>query len=242
MIWGISTRFWGLYFYTHENATFLVPRALLNIPLFFLYGANGKYLEDFAVGMLISAAYIVVQETQSQSLSERALRYSSWLFAAGLSILALMTLWNGYQRFQPRTVSLFDALIPAYNYFAEIGLAIGFGLCVTALLFGPPRLRRPLEWGPVRWIGLISYGLYMWHLPLLIEFTFQVDHRFMNGWNGYLVYTLYWLFVACVIVPFCYLFYRLVEQTGMKLGDKLLTPQRLASRARKLVGTRRNTL
>lgn len=27
--------------------------------------------------------------------------------------------------------------------------------------------RRVLAWGPLAWIGLVSYGMYLWHLPLL---------------------------------------------------------------------------
>ncbi|MBO0779800.1 MAG: acyltransferase [Ktedonobacteraceae bacterium] len=249
IVWGVSTRFWGLYFYTHGDATFLVPRAVLNVPLFLLYGASGKFLEDFAIGMLISACYILVRETHLRSLNEPIRRYSPWMCIAGLGVLVLMTLWNGYQRFQPGIAAFFDALIPAYNYFAEIGLSIGFGLCVAALLFGPQQLRRPLEWTPVRWIGLVSYGMYMWHLPLLVGFTIQIQHRFMNGWNTYLTYALYWLFVACVIFPFCYLFYRLIEQPGISLGNKLLArskrgeqkpppPQPAERREMELVGAR----
>jgi peptidoglycan/LPS O-acetylase OafA/YrhL len=29
-------------------------------------------------------------------------------------------------------------------------------------------IKRILEWGPVAWIGLISYGLYLWHWPFVV--------------------------------------------------------------------------
>lgn len=228
MVWGLTSRLWGAYFAANPQATFLVPRAVLNVPIFFLYGFAGKFLEDFAVGMLISAAFILTQEGGADKIRASWSRKSSprsgyWLCVVGLAILAIMTLWNGYQRFQPGTAAIFDALIPVYNFVAESGLSIGFGLCIAGLLFGPPALRRPLEWAPIRWIGLISYGMYMWHLPLLIYFTFQVQHRFMVGWNSYLTYAIYWLVVFGIITPFCYLFYRLVERPGIRLGEILLT-------------------
>jgi peptidoglycan/LPS O-acetylase OafA/YrhL len=52
------------------------------------------------------------------------------------------------------------------------------GLTVTAVLVGvvitsvtaatPGPLGRLLSLGPVRWIGLISYGLYLWHWPVYV--------------------------------------------------------------------------
>ncbi|MBE3558729.1 MAG: acyltransferase, partial [Ktedonobacteraceae bacterium] len=223
---GVFSRYWGFHFVTNPNETLLVPRPVLNVALFFLYGASGKFLEDFAVGMLISSCYVLVQEGAGEHalrwIGEKLRRYSYWLLGAGALILLIMTAWNGYQRFQPHTAAVFDALILAYNQWSEFGLSWGYGLCMAALLFGPAILRKPLEWQPMRGIGLISYGMYMWHLPLLVQFTFKVQHHFMAGWNIYLTYGIYWLFVLLFIIPFCYLFYRFIERPGMRLGDRLL--------------------
>ena len=39
---------------------------------------------------------------------------------------------------------------------------------------------RLLSWGPLRWIGLISYGLYLWHWPVIVILSSQ-----RTGWTGW---------------------------------------------------------
>jgi peptidoglycan/LPS O-acetylase OafA/YrhL len=230
MLWGIATRFWGSYLLSHPDTSFLVPRPVLNILIFLSYGVAGKFLEDFAVGMLIGAVYVVLHERSRPRWQERASALSPWLGGAGLLVLVLMTLWNAYQRFKPGSVTLLDLTLPAYGWFSEIGYSCGFGLCMAGLLFGLPHLRRVLECWPLRALGLLSYGLYIWHLPLLIEFIFQIYRPLMEGWNRALVYLVCWLFVATAIVPFCFLYYCLVERPGIKLGERLLKGKRVVSR------------
>lgn len=236
MAWGVFSRYWGLYFYTNPTETVLVPRAWLNVPLFFLYGADGKFLEDFAAGMLVSCIYVVIKqgaaENELYGMAEKIRRGSLWIFGAGLLVLAFMTLWNGYQRFQPRVAPIMDMAIPMYNWISEFGLSIGYGLCVAALLFGPAALKRPFEWPLLRLVGLVSYGMYMWHLPLFIQLT--IHSAGLPGWNRAVVYAVYCLFVVLVIIPFCTIFYKVIEQPWIKLGDRLLKKQANFSKAQEV--------
>ncbi|MBV9229291.1 MAG: acyltransferase, partial [Chloroflexi bacterium] len=60
--WGLFSRYFGAYFLEqHPSETFLVPRPILNGILVFTYGVSGKYLEDFAVGMLLSLCFVYTQ-------------------------------------------------------------------------------------------------------------------------------------------------------------------------------------
>jgi peptidoglycan/LPS O-acetylase OafA/YrhL len=46
----------------------------------------------------------------------------------------------------------------------DVPAAAGFGLVVAALAAGPAGV---LDRAPARWLGAVSYGLYLWHLPVL---------------------------------------------------------------------------
>ncbi len=232
MAWGLCSRYWGLTLTAHPTETLLVPRSILNGVLFFTYGVSSKYLEDFAVGMLISVCYVYTRNaTHGIKGADWLHRLNLWLWSGGILLLLFMAMWH-FNQWYYHSWPFLDGIVishpfgfPLYDWLSEICLAIGFGLCVTAILFGPPIFRRPIEWFPLRGIGFISYSLYMWHLPLLVFFMTHVD-RYIPSGNHLLVYSLYWLWIACIIIPFCYLSFLLVEKPWIKVGGGLLKGRR----------------
>lgn len=66
---------------------------------------------------------------------------------------------------------------------------------------------------------MISYSLYMWHLPLLLVFI-QWGQPFLRGLPPLLAYSVYWLWVLVVILPFCFLFFLWVEKPGIQFGER----------------------
>jgi peptidoglycan/LPS O-acetylase OafA/YrhL len=215
IVWGVGTRFLGRYYTLHPTETLLVPRSLLNIILMLVYGTSGKYLEDFAVGMLISACYALAQHAVAgQTLRVYLLRYSPWLWRVGILWLCLMMTWYIFP-----FLSILSPLFGAGSWMTELGYALGFGLCVTALLFGPAHLKGWFELQPLCWIGTISYSLYIWHLPLLLLFR-GITEPYINGWSFLAVYTLQGVCVLLVIIPFSFLFYSLIERPGIQIAHK----------------------
>ena len=38
-----------------------------------------------------------------------------------------------------------------------------WGALILGLRYGPEAMRRPFAWRPLRYVGVISFGLYLWH-------------------------------------------------------------------------------
>ncbi len=210
--WGLCTRYWGAYFMAHPSATFLVPRNVLNIVLFLTYGFDGKFLEDFAIGMLAGLAYTRWCPMGQPLAEERKARWhSGWLWGGGVLMLLFMVM-----QYAPALKSLFQP----YSWLSELGLSVGFACCILAILFDGVILRRFFEWAPMRWVGLISYSLYIWHLPLLNAFQRNIG-PYLTSLPHLLAYSLYWVWVAAIVFPFSFAVYRLIEQPGMRLSHRL---------------------
>ncbi len=223
--WGLFSRYWGMYYTANTSQTFVVPRPAMNVALFLLYGQSGKYLEDFAVGMLICMCYIYSQQLGAQhALNIGLRRLSPWLWRVGILLLFFMAMWH-LDWFYTNHWTFLDSISRYYgwfNYFnwlGEIFLALGFGLCVLAILYGSTYLQRAFSWRPLRWIGLISFSMYMWHLPLLIIAMNLVTSHFA-AWGAYRIYGFYWLWVLLVVIPVSFLMYILVEKPWIKLGER----------------------
>jgi len=238
MAWGIFTRYLGIYLTQHPSATFHLPHIVIKLFLFFCYGVpnaglHGKFLEDFALGMLVSSFFIYACTIGSTSSISRALpRLSPLLFIGGILLLLVMAAWKYDQR-MPQTWPFFTNKLTLYDYIGEFGWGLGYALCVAAILFGASWLKRPFEWTPLRWIGLLSYGIYMWHLLLLETFTKLVVVH-LQGWKHFILYSLYWGWLFVFIIPCILLLFTLVEKPWIRLGDrwtrKLKSEQFLARR------------
>lgn len=229
--WGLFTRYWGMYFATYPARSFLVPRSVLNIVLFFSYGASGKYLEDFAIGMGISAFYVYTQNHAADHPCNMMMRrLSHWLWQIGIIVLVFLALWH-FDNIAYNSWPFLNKLARSgywlnyYDWLSELCLAIGFGLCITAILYWPMKVQRPFAWAPLRSIGLISYSMYMWHLPLILIFLNYVG-KHLKGWNIALVFGMYWGWVALIVVPFSFLMFMLVEKPWMRLGERFRQPSR----------------
>jgi peptidoglycan/LPS O-acetylase OafA/YrhL len=218
--WGVFTRAWGDYFTANPTATFLIPRGMLNAILFITYGTSGKYLEDFAVGMLVGLLYLVLRSPAVRAAYAHWMRKSSpWLWSSGILLLLYMAMQH-YSHDYYYVWPVLPALFQLPNWLAELGFSLGFGCCILAVLFGSARLKWLFEWAPLRWIGVISYSLYIWHLLLLSSFMHNIGPS-LNILPAFLAYSLYWVWAALIVVPFSCAGYLLIERPGMRLSERL---------------------
>ncbi len=88
------------------------------------------------------------------------------------------------------TISLAGAVAVAYNRtlaFIDTYLALGFGGLLLLSVLGPDAtlLKRALTWRPLRFLGKISYGLYMFHILCFVAMGSLDRHLLNKGpWGG----------------------------------------------------------
>ncbi|HEU5347237.1 MAG TPA: acyltransferase [Ktedonobacterales bacterium] len=126
-------------------------------------GTQGKYLEVFFMGMIISVIYVATVEMEGISSTLR--HRLAWLvLLASVIIMLLAVPHTAYATptFQPDAGWGVGALI----YPMIVG--IGYATLLLAIVWASRPIRWFFETPPVRFVGLISYSLYLWHLPVIL--------------------------------------------------------------------------
>ena len=121
------------------------------------------YLPYFAFGMLLALWAEWRRERDAPQLSTRA---TAALVAAGFAIVAADAYWHATAA--PRAVNAWLAVL------ADIPAGLGFALVVAAAVAGGGLATRWMSVRPLAWVGLVSYGVYMWHVPLIL-FARRID-------------------------------------------------------------------
>ncbi len=109
-----------------------------------------------AFGLLIGAALAMVWPAGrlSSPVTVTARRILDAAGMAGLAVIGLL-IW--------RTDYYSAFLYPA----GLVLLSVATALVVAALAHPAARLGHALGWRPLRWIGVRSYGIYLWHFPVI---------------------------------------------------------------------------
>jgi peptidoglycan/LPS O-acetylase OafA/YrhL len=78
---------------------------------------------------------------------------------------------------------------------------------------GANSVAKVLEWLPFRFTGLISYSIYLWHLPIIL---WLISHHLMFGSNARSI-PLNGLLVLALALPLSALTYYLIERPAMRM-------------------------
>jgi peptidoglycan/LPS O-acetylase OafA/YrhL len=125
-------------------------------------GMQGKSLEVFYVGALCATLYVIA--TEREGLGWRLQRRAAWgLLAVGalISVVAAPHWKLGVVMFTPGARWGLGVI----TYPLVVG--VSFGALALGIMWGGPITRAIFAWAPLRFIGLISYSLYIWHAPIL---------------------------------------------------------------------------
>jgi peptidoglycan/LPS O-acetylase OafA/YrhL len=154
-----------------------------------VYARTDTRLDALLVGCLVAFLF------QWQVVRARALHIAAW----GGLVVVLITV--------ARTTPL-----QAYIYKGGLTLgAIGVGCMVLAIAEGTWRGARLFDVKPLRAVGKVSYGLYLWHLPIFILLV-----RHSVTWNTG-VRVVVGLVLSGVVTA---LSWYVVERPALKLKDK----------------------
>ena len=113
------------------------------------------YLGHFALGML---AALWLAHRAREGRAEWSARATAVMAATGLAIVIAQGYWH-------ETAPPGDA---ARSLLGTLTCAAGFALIVAAVAAGRGGVVRSLRSRPMARLGEISYGVYLWHLPLIL--------------------------------------------------------------------------
>lgn len=122
-----------------------------------------------AFSLLIGAFLAIVTTGNRRQLSRRTRTLLAWGGAAG--VLACLVLMGGSQPF---------------TYYGGMLLCSGLA---GALIYGtmgrdPGLLGRLLGARPLLWVGKRSYGIYLWHYPIILLLTPPNSAEGLTGWGA----------------------------------------------------------
>jgi peptidoglycan/LPS O-acetylase OafA/YrhL len=103
--------------------------------------------------------------------------------------------------------------LPIPGHFFEFTMALGEAYILLLALMEHGWISRLLRRRPLRFLGRVSYSLYLLHLPLLMIFAIWID--------GKLPFGLLLLPFLAVLLALSAVFYRFIEAPSMALGRRI---------------------
>ena len=114
-----------------------------------------SFLPYFACGMLVA---LLVEWRRARGSAPLGTGASAALVGGAAAVLVLNGWWH----------ATFAHDSVAMEVLADSGAALAFAAIIAALVLGTGTGVRWLGARPLAWMGEITYGFYLWHIPLLV--------------------------------------------------------------------------
>ncbi|GAA2844627.1 peptidoglycan/LPS O-acetylase OafA/YrhL [Leucobacter komagatae] len=199
-----------LVFRLRSRLTWAIPLAALGVGSAFLMAALANagaeptriYFgsDSHSFGLFLGAAMAVLLSARAQRTLSRAGQVASVSVAvAGFAVL-------GYLAF-----ALQEASEASFAWGFQLATVAALGV-VWAVTREGAIVGRLLDVAPLRWVGERSYGIYLWHWPLLvITVSVATSAGFGNSWIPPVI-------ALALTILFAALSYRFVEQPVRRVG------------------------
>jgi peptidoglycan/LPS O-acetylase OafA/YrhL len=170
------------------------------------------YLDLFALGMLLAvlSAWFVQHDSEPGWLSNRFMPWISWACAAVTFVIVSHVVTDH---------SILYLTTPRVNLERQTLYGIFSFFMLAPAVFGPQDrslIRRLLQCWPMASLGVISYGIYLWHLDLITLFL---------RWTGWHTQQVPWgilaLAVLCLSIAFASASYFGLERPILRYKDRL---------------------
>jgi peptidoglycan/LPS O-acetylase OafA/YrhL len=167
------------------------------------------WLDTFAAGMALAVVSVRVAAGGWRPGWVRVVERRSWLpwLVAALAYAALcLRGWQGGERAQ---------ILIAY----ELKTVVAVGLVLPAVFGDPTRgwVRRVLGFPPLLWVGLVSYGFFLWHLAVIEKLA-------DGGWDDKLGVPLFTLVALAGSLAIAAVSWYGLERHALRLGRHLTGP------------------
>lgn len=178
-----------------------------------------SYFDWFAYGMILAVLSVAWHGREAGSPVLVTIIRRPWLpWLAALAVFVFVALGLNLSRG-------FFVTYTQWNFFGEhVGYAAVAFLLLLPAIFGDwaggwPR--KLLAWPVLGWLGLVSYGIFLWHSTIMLDLNTHDAQNWLPG-SGFLSLLIPTL---AITIPIAAISYYVVEKPALRFKDRRRGPQ-----------------